>query len=245
MAKKIVKKTVKKSAAKKPTSAAKKPSVTKKKTVSAAPSKQTSQKKTTVLKPAKPMSVAVKPTVKKASPAVAGKKPLAAVEKKMPVKGTIKETVEKTVAVPKTPAVPVSPTEKQAPAVHKRLNDAEVAVFKEKLLILRARLCGNINTMTDAALNKNRMEASGEISSSPIHMADVGSDNFEQEQTLTFVQSEGELLDFIDDALERIKEGTYGVCESCECPIPKGRLNIVPYASMCVKCAEIEQQGYR
>ncbi|MDR3197984.1 MAG: TraR/DksA family transcriptional regulator [Planctomycetaceae bacterium] len=120
----------------------------------------------------------------------------------------------------------------------KKLTDTEIDGYKHKLLILRARLSGDVSTMTNAALNKNRMEASGDLSIMPIHMADVGTDNFEQEQTLSFMQNESGILDQVDEALVRIKEGTYGSCESCGGRIPKIRLNFLPYAALCVQCAE-------
>jgi RNA polymerase-binding transcription factor DksA len=85
------------------------------------------------------------------------------------------------------------------------------------------------------------MDASGDLSAVPIHMADVGSDNFEQEQTLSFMQSEHGILIDIEDALVRVKEGTYGICEGCGNPIPRVRLNFIPYVNMCVKCAELVQ----
>ncbi|MDR2756829.1 MAG: TraR/DksA C4-type zinc finger protein [Planctomycetaceae bacterium] len=120
----------------------------------------------------------------------------------------------------------------------KKLTDAEIDSYKNKLLILRARLSGDVSTMTNAALNKNRMEASGDLSAMPIHMADVGTDNFEQEQTLSFMQNESGILDQVNEALVRIKEGTYGICDSCGGRIPKIRLNFLPYAALCVQCAE-------
>ncbi len=125
----------------------------------------------------------------------------------------------------------------KADTPEKKLTDQEIESYKNKLLAMRARLRGDVSTMTDAALNKNTLEASGELSSMPIHMADIGSDNYEQEQTLSFMQSETGMLSEVEEALRRIKGGTYGVCESCGCRIPKVRLNFLPAASMCVKCA--------
>jgi DnaK suppressor protein len=129
-------------------------------------------------------------------------------------------------------------TKKTAAPLEKKLTAAEIDLYKHKLLLLRARLSGDVSTMTNAALNKNRLEASGDLSVMPIHMADVGSDNFEQEQTLSFMQNESGILDQVDEALVRIKEGTYGTCESCGGRIPKIRLNFLPYATLCVQCAE-------
>jgi RNA polymerase-binding protein DksA len=115
--------------------------------------------------------------------------------------------------------------------------------FREKLIELRARLRGDVNTMADAALNKSRSEASGDLSSMPIHMADIGTDNFEQEFTLSLMQSDEDMLGKIEIALERIEEKSYGKCEECGVRIPKTRLNAIPYAIMCVKCAAEFEQG--
>ena len=123
------------------------------------------------------------------------------------------------------------------------MKKAEMKVYREKLLALRARLRGDVNQMADAALNKSRSEANGDLSSMPIHMADIGSDNFEQEFTLSLMQSEGGTLEQIESALERIEDGEYGQCEECGARIPKTRLNALPYATMCVKCASRLEEG--
>ncbi len=130
----------------------------------------------------------------------------------------------------------------KTPPVEKKLSADDLNGYQKTLQLLRARLRGDVTTMADNALNKNRMEASGDLSTMPIHMADVGTDNFEQEQTLSFMQSEHGILNMVDDALERIKDGTYGVCEGCECRIPKARLNAIPYAAKCVQCAAMDEQ---
>jgi DnaK suppressor protein len=119
---------------------------------------------------------------------------------------------------------------------------ADVKAYRERLLALRARLRGDVTQMADATLKKNRSEGNGDLSSMPIHMADIGSDNFEQEFTLSLMESEGGTLENIEAALERVEDGTYGVCEECGVKIPKMRLNAVPYATMCVKCASRTEQ---
>ncbi|MDZ7618569.1 MAG: TraR/DksA C4-type zinc finger protein [Patescibacteria group bacterium] len=119
----------------------------------------------------------------------------------------------------------------------------DMKVYRDQLLTLRARLRGDVNHMAEVALNKNRMDGSGDISSMPIHMADIGSDNFEQEFTLTLMQSEEDILGKIEGSLERIEEGTYGTCEECGARIPKTRLNAIPYAETCVRCAERLEQA--
>jgi RNA polymerase-binding transcription factor DksA len=114
--------------------------------------------------------------------------------------------------------------------------------FKEKLLQLRARLRGDVNTMANATLRRTRIEASGDLSSMPIHMADIGSDNFEQEFTLSLMENDEGTLDMIEGALERIEEGTYGSCTECGARIPKTRLNAIPYTPFCIKCATEHQR---
>jgi DnaK suppressor protein len=117
------------------------------------------------------------------------------------------------------------------------MKKAEAKVFKEILLRLRARLRGDVTAMANAALNKTRTEASGDLSSMPIHMADMGTDNFEQEFTLSLMENEESTLAMIESALERIEEGTYGVCLECEGKITKARLNALPHTPYCIKCA--------
>jgi len=117
------------------------------------------------------------------------------------------------------------------------MKKAELMVYKERLLALRARLRGDVTQMAETALKKNRMESNGDLSSMPIHMADIGSDNFEQEFTLSLMQNEGVALEQIEAALERIEDNVYGECEECGVKIPKARLTAIPYATMCVKCA--------
>ena len=122
------------------------------------------------------------------------------------------------------------------------MKNAEVQVYKDQLLILRARLRGDVDHMADAALRKSRSEANGDLSSMPIHMADIGSDNFEQEFTLSLMENDGGTLTQIEASLERIEEGTYGQCEECGMKIPKTRLNAIPYAVLCVRCAQQQEQ---
>ncbi len=124
------------------------------------------------------------------------------------------------------------------------MKKADTKVYKDRLITLRARLRGDVNQMADAALKKSRSEANGDLSSMPIHMADIGSDNFEQEFTLSLMESEESTLEKIEASLERIEEGTYGQCEECGVKIPKTRLNAIPYATLCVKCASQMEQGF-
>ena len=113
------------------------------------------------------------------------------------------------------------------------MNPEELAIYKSRILALRSRLRGEVMQMADDALETPLTENNGDLSSA----ADLGTDNFEREFTLSLVEGKDAALDQIDEALERIAEGTFGICEVCETKIPRARLDAIPYASRCVECA--------
>ena len=123
------------------------------------------------------------------------------------------------------------------------LTSTEIQYFKDLLLRKRAEIIGNVNEMQDEALNKNRLDASGDLSSMPIHMADIGSDNYSQEFSLELMDSERKMLREIDDALRRIEQKTYGICEGTAKPIAKARLEAKPWARYCVEHATKVENG--
>ena len=123
------------------------------------------------------------------------------------------------------------------------MKKAEMKTYKEQLLALRARLRGDVTAMANAALRKTRSEANGDLSSMPIHMADIGSDNYEQEFTLSLMQTDELTLESIETAIERIEDGVFGLCEECSGPISKARLNAIPYTPLCIKCAQKLERG--
>src|SRR5947209_16286328 len=96
--------------------------------------------------------------------------------------------------------------------------------YREILLALRTRLTGDVSHLADEALRARGGEASGSLSNAPLHMADLGTDNFEQENTLTLLRNQEQALEEIDEALERLRQGTFGRCEECHAPVPKARL---------------------
>jgi DnaK suppressor protein len=122
------------------------------------------------------------------------------------------------------------------------MKKADMKVYKERLLGLRSRLRGDMTAMADSALRKTRLQASGDLSSMPIHMAELGSDNFEQEFTLSLMATEEGTLEAIELALERIEDSVYGKCTECGGVIPKTRLNAIPYTPLCIKCVEAREQ---
>jgi DnaK suppressor protein len=120
------------------------------------------------------------------------------------------------------------------------MKKADMLGYKDKLQIIRAQLRGDVSTMAEVALRKSGMEGS-ESNGMPIHMAELGSDNFEQEFTLSLIEAEEDTLALIDAALDRIDQSVYGRCVGCEGVIPKARLNAIPYTPVCIKCAEQQE----
>jgi RNA polymerase-binding protein DksA len=120
---------------------------------------------------------------------------------------------------------------------------ADAKHFRELLLEKRREILRNVNEFEDEALKKSRQDATGDLSSMPIHMADLGTDNYEQEFALGLLDSERKLLREIDSALMRIEKKTYGICEATGKPISKARLEAQPWARYCVEYARKLEQG--
>ena len=93
--------------------------------------------------------------------------------------------------------------------------------------------------MEDVALNKNYSKTAD----APTDDAEIGSDSFGQDLTLSLLGSERSVLEQIEAALERIAGGSYGRCEECRGKIPTARLDAIPYAALCVKCASQQERG--
>jgi len=120
----------------------------------------------------------------------------------------------------------------------------DVDSFRQALLGLRARIRGDLDQMTDEALGRGQPESSGNLSNAPLHMADVGTENYDQEFTLSLIENDQETLDQVHDALRRIEAGTFGRCEECGELIAKPRLQALPYARYCIGCArKMESRG--
>ena len=121
------------------------------------------------------------------------------------------------------------------------LKKAELDEFKNLLQTLRARVRGDVQHLTADALDRNE---NGSESKSPTHLAELGTETYEQEFTLRRVENEQEVLEEIEEAFERINDETFGVCVSCReagrpaarSMIPKTRLREIPYARNCVEC---------
>lgn len=124
----------------------------------------------------------------------------------------------------------------------KKLLKKELADFKKIILKRKEEILEQIRHISEDTLKKSQKEASGDISGYTFHMADVATDTYDREFSLGFVSSDREALYELDDALKKIEDGTFGICESCKSAISKTRLKAVPYARLCVKCQEKKEK---
>jgi RNA polymerase-binding protein DksA len=125
-----------------------------------------------------------------------------------------------------------------------RLTAEDIGHFKEILLVKRREIVGSVNEMEEDSLRQSMLVASGDLSSMPIHMADLGTDTYLQEFSLGLMDSERKLLMEIDEALARIANGTYGICEGTSKPIPKTRLDAKPWARYSMEYEEKIEKGF-
>ena len=119
------------------------------------------------------------------------------------------------------------------------MTNTDLTLHREKLLALWTSLLGDMTQMEDDSLKDH-----AKTISIPTDREELGSDNADQELTLRLLGNEENTLDQIEVALQRIEDGSYGECEECGEPIPKSRLEAIPYAAQCVRCAsQQETQG--
>ena len=109
----------------------------------------------------------------------------------------------------------------------KKFTKSDLKDFKKIVLKKKEELLGDIKHISDDTLRKSQKEASGDISGYTYHMADVATDNYDREFSLGLASSERKSLYELDDALKRIEEGTFGICDDCKSVITKIRLKAV------------------
>ena len=186
-----------------------------------ATAKKTTRKKTIAKKTAKKATAVKKVTAKKTT---------------ISKKKTTKKATKKATKVTKRKATMKTIEEKP-------LTDEEIEQFRNVLWEKRLELLGDVDHMSEGALDNNRQDSAGELSSMPIHMADVGTDNYEKEFTIGLIESDRKLLKNIDRALNKVKDGTYGVCEVTGKLIGRARLTAKPEARYNIEFAQKLEQG--
>jgi RNA polymerase-binding protein DksA len=139
-------------------------------------------------------------------------------------------------------AAPV-PTDTKPAKNRAGLKASELEHYRDLLLAKRRELVGDMSSMEREALNRG---GSSNLSNLPMHMADMGTDNYEQEFTLGLMEKDRNLLREINAALGKIQDGSYGICEGTGLPISKPRLEAQPWAKYSIEHArKLEQRGVR
>ena len=186
---------------------------------------------------------------KRRVPENAKKKPAARRGRPSKDNGTPKEAGRRKVAAksqrPKGGDGVPDAVETPPPMPKTKLKPEELDSFKHILLEKRRQLVGDVGNMENEALRKSRTDAAGDLSMMPIHMADIGTDAYEQEFTIGLIENNNEVLQEIDAALERIQNQTYGICEATHKPIRKTRLKAKPWARFCVEYKRSQEENGR
>lgn len=114
--------------------------------------------------------------------------------------------------------------------------------FRQRLLQEREEVIKTIHHMEEGAMEIPLQDSISELSMYDNHPADLGSETFERSKDLALREQTEIQLAKIEDALNKIKQGTYGICDSCGAEIPPERLEAMPETTMCVKCKGKEEQ---
>jgi len=116
------------------------------------------------------------------------------------------------------------------------MNKKDKAYFKKLILEKREALLEELGLLKETAIDESSRQSSGDPSSYSYHMADLGTDSQEREKAYLFLARENKYLRYLNEALDRLERGEYGICKVCGKPIPKARLEAVPHATMDVTC---------
>ena len=121
------------------------------------------------------------------------------------------------------------------------MNKKDLKNFRLLLLSKRKELMKQMEQIKESEMETTLKEAAGDHSSYAFHMADQGTDTMEQEKSFFYAQRDGRLLYHIDQALERMESGSFGLCHSCSNPINRDRLEAVSHARLCIACKSNEE----
>lgn len=120
----------------------------------------------------------------------------------------------------------------------KKFTKKDLKEFKKIVQKKKEQILDDLKHIADDTLRKSQKEALGDISGYTYHMADVATDNYDREFSLGLASDERKSLYELDDALKRIEDGSFGICNDCKGTITKVRLKAVPSARLCIKCQQ-------
>lgn len=123
------------------------------------------------------------------------------------------------------------------------MTEADLKHFKDLILEKRAQASQDMEEFNRVSRSEDAQESSEDRSAYSLHMADRGTDAMEREKNMLFAQREGDYLDYLEEALQRIDAGIYGICRTCKGIISRARLEAVPTATQCIECKKKEGEG--
>lgn len=129
--------------------------------------------------------------------------------------------------------------------MNKKLTKKQLDYFKEKLLAEKTRVLEEMDELQQSNLKQSISEAAGENSRYSYHLGDVASLSYGREFSMGLAERQQKYLEQIDEALQRIEEGTYGICKVTGEPIAIERLEEVPVAKYSVKGKELLERKRR
>lgn len=112
----------------------------------------------------------------------------------------------------------------------------------DALMQLRAEITNQVDFLSNEALSSGK-DAGGDLSSMSTHMADRGSDNFLHSMELDMLTNEGDALEMIEEAVQRLLSDEYGKCLDCDAEIGEARLDVMPHAKYCIKCKSVREKN--
>jgi RNA polymerase-binding protein DksA len=112
--------------------------------------------------------------------------------------------------------------------------------FNRLLLVERKRLRDELSEMEEHQLKTEEKPVADAANEDDL--VDVATETFEREKELALESTVQGMLEMVEEALKRVREGTYGVCDGCAKPIDGNRLRAIPYARLCIKCKEREER---
>ena len=116
------------------------------------------------------------------------------------------------------------------------MNKEDIEHFRKLLLEERKRVMEELEWVESNYIGKSQKDSDGGTSRYSMHPADMGTDSSEQEKAYLIGSASGRALEDIDEALENLDKEGFGICVSCDQPIGRDRLEVVPYAKLCISC---------
>ena len=124
----------------------------------------------------------------------------------------------------------------------KKLTKKQLTGYEKIILKMRKKAIEDMDAIKETSINDSgNLDSTARDSNYAYHMADVGTDSQEREKSFLWYTRENNFIRYLDEAMGRIKDGTFGFCKECGELIPHDRLKEVPHTTQCVNCKNENQ----